>query len=77
MRPICKRMLAANGYDQTEVISPTSDNAYGGLGELAGPFVRTGWRGLVAADILQKMLLRYAALRGRPRAPRTRPTRSA
>ncbi len=56
--PYLKQILAANGYDQTEIISPSSDNSYGGLGELAGPFVRTGWRGLVAADILQKMLLR-------------------
>ena len=56
--PYLKQILTANGYDQTEIISPSSDNSYGGLGELAGPFVRTGWRGLVAADILQKMLLR-------------------
>ncbi len=62
--PYLKQILAANGYDQTEIISPTSNNSYGGLGELAGPFVRTGWRGLLAADILQKMLLRYAASRG-------------
>ena len=26
-------------------------------GELAEPFVRTGWRALLAADILQKLLL--------------------
>jgi predicted nucleotide-binding protein (sugar kinase/HSP70/actin superfamily) len=57
--PYLKQILIANGYDQTEIISPTSNNAYGGLGELAGPFVRTGWRGLLAADFLQKMLLRY------------------
>ena len=56
--PYLKQILTANGYDQTEIISPSSDNAYGGLGDLAGPFVRTGWRGLLAADILQKMLLR-------------------
>jgi predicted nucleotide-binding protein (sugar kinase/HSP70/actin superfamily) len=41
------------------VISPSSDNAYEGLGELARPFVRTGWRALLAADILQKLLLHY------------------
>ena len=57
--PYLKQILLANGYDQTEIISPTSNNAYGGLGELAGAFVRTGWRGLLAADFLQKMLLRY------------------
>jgi predicted nucleotide-binding protein (sugar kinase/HSP70/actin superfamily) len=57
--PYLRRILTANGYDQTEILSPTSSNSYQGLGELAGPFVRTGWRALVAADILQKMLLRY------------------
>ncbi len=57
--PYLKNVLAANGYDETEIISPTSNNSYGGLGELARPFVRTGWRALLAGDILQRMLLRY------------------
>jgi predicted nucleotide-binding protein (sugar kinase/HSP70/actin superfamily) len=57
--PYLKQILTTHGYDQTEIISPTSNNSYGGLGELSGPFVRTGWRALLAADILQKMLLRY------------------
>jgi predicted nucleotide-binding protein (sugar kinase/HSP70/actin superfamily) len=57
--PYLKQILTAHGYDQTDIISPTSNNSYGGLGELSGPFVRTGWRALLAADILQKMLLRY------------------
>lgn len=57
--PYLRRVLALSGYAETEVISPSSDNAYEGLGELARPFVRTGWRALVAADILQKLLLRH------------------
>ena len=57
--PYLQRILSANGYERTEIISPSSQNSYEGLGEFAGTFVRTGWRGLVAADILQKMLLRY------------------
>ncbi len=57
--PYLRRILTANGYGQAEILSPTSDNSYAGLGDLAGPFMRTGWRGLVAADILQKMLLHY------------------
>ena len=40
-------------------LSPTSQNAYARLGSLAKPFVRTGWRALVAADVLQKALLIY------------------
>ena len=57
--PFLAQTLAARGYHQTEIISPSSSNEYEGLGDLAGPFVRTAWRGLVSADILQKMLLRY------------------
>jgi predicted nucleotide-binding protein (sugar kinase/HSP70/actin superfamily) len=40
-----------------EILSPSSRNAYDGLGTLAGPFVRTAWRALLCADILHKMLL--------------------
>lgn len=54
-----RRILDANGFTQVEVLSPTSRNAYGGLGTLARPFVRTAWRMLVAADILQKLLLQH------------------
>jgi len=57
--PYLRRILTASGYEQTEILSPTSYNSYHGLGELAGPFVRTGWRALLAADILQKLLLHY------------------
>jgi len=57
--PYLKQVLVANGYDQTEIIAPTSNNSYQGLGEMAGQFVRTGWRGLLSADLLQKMLLLY------------------
>jgi len=57
--PYLQRILAANGFPQTEVLSPTSSNAYAGLGELARPFIRTGWRALLAADILQKLLLKH------------------
>jgi predicted nucleotide-binding protein (sugar kinase/HSP70/actin superfamily) len=57
--PYLKNILEANGYGSTEVLSPTSNNGYAGLGSLAKPFLRTGWRMLVAADILQKMLLKY------------------
>ena len=38
---------------------PSSRNAYDGLGGLSKPFVRTGWRALLAADLLQKTLLIY------------------
>ena len=54
-----RHVLDANGFRDTEVLSPSSNNAYGGLGEAAAPFMRTGWRALLAADILQKLLLQY------------------
>ncbi len=57
--PYLRQILSANGYEQTEILSPTSENSYGGLGELSAPFVRTGWRALVAGDLLQKMLLHW------------------
>jgi len=57
--PYLRHILDANGYQSVEILSPSSQNAYGGLGSLAKPFVRTGWRALLCADLLQKLLLLY------------------
>jgi predicted nucleotide-binding protein (sugar kinase/HSP70/actin superfamily) len=57
--PYLRHILDANGYQTVEILSPSSQNAYGGLGSLAKPFVRTGWRALLCADLLQKLLLIY------------------
>ncbi len=57
--PYLRQILDTNGFNAVEILSPTSQNAYGGLGALAKPFVRTGWRALLAADLLQKLLLIY------------------
>jgi predicted nucleotide-binding protein (sugar kinase/HSP70/actin superfamily) len=57
--PYLRHILDANGYQSVEILSPSSQNAYGGLGSLAKPFVRTGWRALLCADLLQKMLLMH------------------
>ncbi len=56
--PYLRRVLDQNGYPHTVVLSPSSKDGYGDFGDLARPFVRTGWRALVSADILQKMLLK-------------------
>lgn len=40
------------------ILSPTSKNAYEDLGKNSGEFVRTGWRALVCADSLRKLLLK-------------------
>src|SRR4051794_24488516 len=55
--PYLRQVLDSNGYREVEILSPSSRNAYDGLGELAKPFVRTGWRALLCADLLQKLLL--------------------
>jgi len=55
--PYLRRVLDANGYSNVQILSPTSRNAYEGLGDLARPFVRSGWRALLCADLLQKLLL--------------------
>ncbi len=55
--PYLRQVLDANGYQAVEILSPSSQNAYDGLGGLAKPFVRTGWRALLCADLLQKLLL--------------------
>ncbi len=57
--PYLRWMLDHNGYEQTGVLSPTSSNGYNGLGALAQAFAQTAWRGLLAADLLQKLLLRF------------------
>jgi predicted nucleotide-binding protein (sugar kinase/HSP70/actin superfamily) len=57
--PYLRAILDSNGFGSTSILSPTSKNGYSGLGHLARPFLRTGWRMLVAGDILQKMLLVY------------------
>lgn len=65
--PYLRHILDANGYRNVEILSPSSQNAYSGLGSLAKPFVRTGWRALLCADLLQKLLLQnrsYEAARG-------------
>ncbi|MFQ5818094.1 MAG: hypothetical protein ACE5H2_09110 [Terriglobia bacterium] len=56
--PYIRRVLASNGYPEAMVLSSNGAMGYSDLGELAGVFVRTGWRTLVAADILLKLLLK-------------------
>src|SRR5271166_6179027 len=50
--PYLRLILDANGHRDVEILSPTSGNAYGGMGTLAKPFVRTAWRALLWADVL-------------------------
>jgi predicted nucleotide-binding protein (sugar kinase/HSP70/actin superfamily) len=56
--PYLKRVLAELGHQDVPVISPTSRNSYDGLADYAPDMIRRLWIGLVAGDILRKMLLK-------------------
>lgn len=64
--PHLTSVLASLGYPDVTVLSPTSENGYSDLGAVAGLFVRTGWRALVAADILLKLLLKTRPYESEP-----------
>jgi predicted nucleotide-binding protein (sugar kinase/HSP70/actin superfamily) len=70
--PYLRQILDAEGHADVEILSPSSQNSYAGLGTLAKPFVRTGWRALLCADLLAKMLLIY-----RPYEPQRGDTEAA
>lgn len=56
--PYFRKILSDLGYDEVFVCSPTSKDGYEGIGEGASELMRTGWRALVAGDILRKCLLK-------------------
>jgi len=56
--PYLKQVLAEMGHGDVPVLSPTSRNSYDGLGDHASDMMRRLWQGLVASDILRKMLLK-------------------
>lgn len=56
--PYLRQVLDELGYPNVPVISPTSRNGYDGVADHGGEFMRQVWRGLVASDILRKLLLK-------------------
>ncbi len=56
--PFLKKVLRDSGHGNVQVLSPTSENGYSGLGDVATAFQRGGWRSLVCGDILNRMLLK-------------------
>ena len=56
--PYMKMVLEEMGYGDVLLVSPTCADGYNGLGEHADELLRTAWRGMVAGDLLQKLLLR-------------------
>jgi len=56
--PFLRKILRDAGYGDVQVLSPTSRNSYGDLGDIANPFMRTAWRALVCADTIHRALLK-------------------
>ena len=57
--PFLRQVLDDSGYQTAGVISPSSEDGYAGVGEVASRLFRTAWRGLVAADVVRKLQLMY------------------
>ncbi len=57
--PFLRQVLDDAGYPGAQVLSPSSEDGYAGVGDVANELFRTAWRGLVAADIVRKLQLMY------------------
>jgi predicted nucleotide-binding protein (sugar kinase/HSP70/actin superfamily) len=53
-----RSILDSLGYSKVTIVSPAFETGYSDLGEASSYFVRSGWRALVAADVLLKLLLK-------------------
>jgi predicted nucleotide-binding protein (sugar kinase/HSP70/actin superfamily) len=56
--PFLRKILRDAGWEHVQVLSPSSRNGYGDLGDIANPFMRTAWRALVSADTIHRALLK-------------------
>jgi len=56
--PYLRHVLDGLGHHDVPVISPSSKNSYDGIADHSPDMMRNMWRGMVAADIVRKMLLR-------------------
>ena len=56
--PYLRQVLDELGYPDIPVVSPSSKDSYDDVSEHAADMVRSMWRGLVASDILRKLLLK-------------------
>lgn len=54
--PLFDKTFRNLGYQDVMIISPTSITGYEELGEHGDEFIRTGWRALVAVELLSKLL---------------------
>jgi len=65
---LVRRTLDEHGYNDVPLMTITSSDGYRSIGEYGNDLVRTGWRAVVAQDILMKLLLKtrpYETARGR------------
>lgn len=56
--PFLQMILKRAGLDEVMILSPSSSTGYGEIVKDSNTFFRLGWNGIVAADILRKILLR-------------------
>ncbi len=56
--PFLRRVLDSVGAEEAMIVSPSSRSGYDGLGEHTRGVQRAAWRGMVAADLLRKAMLR-------------------
>ncbi len=56
--PFLRKVLRDAGYGNIQVLSPSSQNGYEDLGDIANLFLRTAWRALVCGDTLHRALLK-------------------
>ena len=56
--PYLRQVLDEMGHKDVPIVSPTSKNSYDDLGAHATVFMRQLWRGMVAADLTRKLLLK-------------------
>ncbi len=56
--PYLKQVLDELGFGDALVVSPTSNDAYDGVGDHAGELMHTTWMGVVLADMASRFLLK-------------------
>jgi predicted nucleotide-binding protein (sugar kinase/HSP70/actin superfamily) len=65
--PFMKMVFAEMGFGDVTFIAPSNENGYSGIGEHGQQLIRTAWRGIVASDLLRKLLFRvrpYETVKG-------------
>jgi predicted nucleotide-binding protein (sugar kinase/HSP70/actin superfamily) len=56
--PYMRSVLTSLGYPNVPVLAPTFESGYGDFTESSSSFIRSGWRAVVAGDVLLKLLLK-------------------